>query len=132
MDRDLGKIVKGQEVWVKVIDGSNVARFYYKSSNIEDRILQGEVTKVGRKYITVKFGRYKEEQFNIEDEYRNKYTAGGADYQLYLTKQDILDEVEVETIHSEIRSAFGDYRNNGKFTLEQLRRIRDIINEGND
>lgn len=60
MSRNLGKIIKDQEIWVKVIDGSNVAG-YYKNSNIEDRIFQGGVIKSGRKYITVKFDEGKEE-----------------------------------------------------------------------
>jgi hypothetical protein len=132
MDRDLGKIIKGQEIWVKIINGSNVDG-YYKNSNIEDRIFQGDVIKVGRKYITVKFDECKEYQFSIEDDYKNTYTAGGSDYQLYLTKQDIFDEIEAENINSEIQTAFGSYgRNNGTFTLDQLRRIKDIINERND
>lgn len=136
VSRDFGKMTVGQEIWVKIEEHSNAAR-YINSSNIEEWIYQGEIVKIGRKYVTVKFGRYDdgkinyyhEEKFNVEDDYRQVWTAGGADYKLYLTKQDILDEIESDKLYSQIKSEFSGFKNNNKFTLDQLRKIKAIIEE---
>jgi hypothetical protein len=129
MDRKLDLKV-GQSVVIKVEEASNASRRVNMSlANIDEWCFDGEVTKVGRKYITVKFKGYKEEQFVAEDDYRQKYTAGGADYKLYLTKQDVIDEKEANNLYSDIRTKFGGFRNNNQFTLDQLQRITNIINE---
>ncbi|WP_291567166.1 MULTISPECIES: hypothetical protein [unclassified Clostridium] len=136
MIRDFGKLTAGQEIWVKIEDHSNAAR-RLNANNIEEWIYKGEITKLGRKYVTVKFGRYEdgkinyfhEEKFNVEDDYRQVWTAGGADYKLYLTKQDILDEIESGKLYDQIKSEFSGYKNKGRFTLDKLRMIKEIIEE---
>lgn len=132
MDRKL-ELKVGQEVAIRIESGSNVSR-YLKSmtlENIDEWCFSGEVIKSGRKYITVKFNGGRIEQFNTEDEYRNKYTYGGADYKLYLTKQDVIEEYKSEELYRDIKDKhFGGYGGNrGKFTLDQLERIISIINE---
>lgn len=133
MDRKLDLKV-GQEVVVKIIEGSNASRRENMSlDNIDSWCFNGEVTKVGRKYITVKFNNWQEYQFDIEFDYRNKYTAGGADYQLYLSKQEVVNEKESNNLYKYIQTEFNGYSGNkGKFTLDQLRRIMDIINENKE
>lgn len=118
MDRKLDLKV-GQEVVVKIIEGSNASRREGMTiDNIDSWCFGGEVTKVGRKYITVKFNKWKEYQFEIESDYRNKYTAGGADYQLYLNKQEVIDEKEAEDLFNELRNYFGGWgKNANKFSL---------------
>lgn len=131
MYRDFGKLQIGQEIWVKIEDYSNAAK--HIGDNIEERAFKGEITKVGRKYISVKFfkpnGVYLEEKFKIDDDYKQVWICGGADYKLYLTKQDIFDEIEMDKLHSNIKSEFNSFNNNNKFTLDQLQRIIEIIKE---
>ena len=128
MSRNL-KLTVGQKVVVKIEDNSNASRYVDMSlENIDNWCFEGEVTKVGRKYITVKFRTYKEEQFSIEDDYRQKYNCGGADYKLYLSKDEVVEEKEAEEIYSQIRHKFSAYKNS-EYTLEQLKRIKSIIGE---
>lgn len=129
MERNFGKLKIGQEIWVKVEDNSNLSRRI--GNDIEERILKGKVVKVGRKYVTVKFKNdkmdcYYEDKFSIEDDYKQVYTFGGANYKLYLKKQDILDEKESDELYSKIKIAFDGYKNKD-FTLSQLRKIVSII-----
>lgn len=136
MERDLGKLKNGQEIWVKVEEGSNASRYIDKTKT-EEWIFKGEVIKAGRKYITVKFKKnntnsFIEKKFNVEDDYREHYTCGGADYKLYLSKQSIFDEVESETIYTQITSVFNGWKNNNKFSLDQLRKIKDIVEDNKE
>ena len=121
----------GQKVTVKIEPMSNASRYVDMSlENIDDWCFEGEVTKVTNKYITVKF-KCDEEKFSVEDDYRQKTIYGGADYKLYLNRQEVIDEKEANDIYYFIRYKFDGYGcNNNKFTLNQLRRIRDIIKEG--
>jgi|GEM_PF-1900750 len=129
MSRNL-KLTVGQKVAVKIEDNSNASRYVDMSlENMDKWCFEGEVTKVGRKYITVKFMTYKEEQFSIEDNYRQKYTWGGADYKLYLSKEEAIEEIEAEIFYRQVKYEFDSYKNNSKFTLDQLKRIKNIIKE---
>jgi hypothetical protein len=121
----------GQEVAVKIITGSNASRRTNMGlSNIDEWCFDGKVVKVGRKYITVNFNEYQECQFDIESDYRNKYTAGGADYQLYSSKEEIIEEKESDDLYRDIQTQFSSHGgNNGKFTLSQLKRIISIVSE---
>lgn len=126
MDRKFNLTV-GQEVVVRIEEMSNASRGLDMSlENIDEWCFDGEVTKKGRKYITVKFGKWREEQFSVEDNYRNKYTIGGADYKLYLCKEEILKEIVADTLYDRIKSKFSGYKNS-EYTLEQLNKIKDII-----
>lgn len=81
---------KGQTVWVYLI--GNAAR---GRKTTEERIQEWEIIKVGRKYITAKSkngGR--ERRFDIENNFRHVYTYGTSDYELYLTKEEIYEEIE--------------------------------------
>lgn len=129
MDINVNKIVVGQKVFIKIIERSNAAR-YIKSDTIDDWIYEGTVIKVGRKYITVKFNNGYEEKFDKEHDYINisKYSA---DYQLYLTKQEIVDKMEINKLYEKIQYNFNNWNNNNRFNLDQLRRIVNIIDEKN-
>lgn len=124
-------IKKGDTVFIKVIEGSNASRNItpMTEENINRWLFKGEVLSIGRKYISVKFETGKEEKFKIDSDYRNKYTYGGFDYKLYVSRQEILDEKESERLYGDIKRDFSDWNNNNKFTLDQLRRISKIINE---
>lgn len=123
-------IKKGDTVYVKIEEMSNAARRVKMSmNNIDEWLFEGVVVSVGRKYITVKWNDWKEAKFSIEKDYREHYTCGGADYKLYANKQEVLDEKESDIIYSQIREKFSVYRNNHKLSLDQLKRIREIIEE---
>lgn len=93
-------------------------------------IKEGIVKSVGSKYITISGGRWGEYKFEIDNDFRQYYTMGGADYALYLTKQQIEDENEMEEIVGLIKSCFPQYTNKqSKLSLDQLKRIKLIIEE---
>ena len=75
-----------------------------------------------RKYFEVDGVKFKME--NKEQE-TGGYTA---DWKLYFSKQEILDEQEFQKLERDIRSKFNAF---GKLdlTLDQLKRINEIINE---
>lgn len=123
-----------QEVVVKIIKGSNVSRNKDMSlENIDNWCYKGIVTKIGRKYITVKWDKWSEVQFDKESDYRNK-TEGSCDYKLYLSKEEIIEEHEADKLYKNIRDKYFDRYggNNGKFTLDQLKRFMEIIKENEE
>lgn len=82
---------KGQKVWVYLI--GNAAR---RKKTVEERIQEWEVVSVGRKYITARpKGMISgcETKFEIENDFRQVYQYGCADYVLYLQKEDILHDI---------------------------------------
>lgn len=111
------KLEVGQTVYLKPF-GNNVR--YNKE------IKEDVITKVKRKYFQVGEG-YRPLKFIIED---MKQETGGylAEWKIYFSKQEILDEEEFEKLSREIKNKFDGY---GKvdLTLDQLRRIKAIISE---
>ena len=83
---------KGQTVWVYLT--GNAAR---GKKTTEERIQEWEIVSVGRKYITARpkgiTGTYCDEKFEIQNNFRQVYTYGCADYVLYLSREDILQDV---------------------------------------
>lgn len=100
---------------------------YYKNEQLESLIVEAKVQKVGRKYIEVlPNGRLDTIKFNKED--LKEVTNYSADWELYLSKQEIYDNEEHSDLCFEIKSVFVKY---GKIdlSLEQLRKIKAIIDE---
>jgi hypothetical protein len=127
MDRKLNLEV-GQKVAVVIEKMSNASRGLNMTlDNIDKWCFDGEVTKVGRKYVTVKFNNY-EDTFEVDNDYRQKYKRGGADYKLYLSKDEVINIEKADDLHYEIKSKFSGYGNT-EFTLDQLERIYSIIKE---
>lgn len=82
---------KGQTVWVYLT--GNAAR---GKKTTEERIQEWEVVSVGRKYITARpkgTGLWFDTKFDIENNFWQVYTYGSANYVLYLSKEDILQDV---------------------------------------
>ncbi|MEC4565390.1 hypothetical protein L8C07_05485 [Paenibacillus sp. CMAA1739] len=106
----------GDKVYLKAVGNMAVK---YKDQLL---IKETKITKVGRKYFEVDGVKFKME--NKEQE-TGGYTA---DWKLYFSKQEILDEQEFQKLESDIRSKFNAF---GKLdlTLDQLKRINEIINE---
>ncbi|MDY8021204.1 hypothetical protein [Paenibacillus polymyxa] len=110
----------GQKVYLEL--GVNRSRYEGREYT------QGEVTKVGRKYVTVEIG-FREYQFDHTNELRQK-TDYSQDYYLYETLEALLDERGRKKLAEELTSYFSStYNLKMKLTLEQMQRIKEIINE---
>lgn len=109
----------GDKVYLKPIN--NRAR--YGNEAIEEYIIK----KIGRKYFEVWDGIYEfsSTKFHLENDHR-QVTDYSPDWELYFSKQEILDKNECDQITKEIRDKFTGW---GKvnLTLEQLRSVKQII-----
>ena len=105
------KITKGQEVFVVTHRGTS-----------RETITPTTVTKVGKKYLYVGI---REEQFYLD----TLYSTWSND-KVYLSLQDYEDEKEVKRLVAKIGNYMVAYHYNKPLTLEQLRRIMEIIEEG--
>lgn len=117
------KLEVGQKVWVKRI--GNEAR---NINGVDGLIIEAEVVSVARKYFTLKSERgYFSRRFFIDSgaDDRGGYISG---YQVYLSKQEIYDEVEAAGLYQEIRKTWFDYGAK-KATLSQLRAVKAILEE---
>ncbi len=120
---DKSQLIKvGSTVYLKPIN--NAARYGRKD------ILEKVVLKKGRKYFYV--GNTGETEirrmfkFSLED--MTEVTEYSPDWELYLSKQDIIDKEEKKKLIFNIRSVF-DRWSSVDLTLDQLRRIHAIISE---
>ena len=121
---------KGQIVYMFIIPGSNAYR-YVKDKAFESRIIPAAVVSVGNKYISVKPDKWtwgNVIRFHADD-FSQVYDVGGADYQIFLSEQDIYDYQEAEDIYNFIKFSFSDFKNQDKYSLSQLRRVREILKE---
>ena len=115
---------KGQTVWVYLV--GNAAR---GRKTTEERIQEWEVLKVGRKYITAKSksGGW-EQRFDIENNFRHVYTYGTSDYELYLTKEEIYEEIERSNRIEHIKQfCRWERRNLNKMSDDDLLAVVDIF-----
>jgi len=87
-----------------------------------DRIEETTIKSIGRKYFTAedRYGRFHLDSF-IQD--CGQYSAN---YKAYLNKQDLLDENEKRKLTDTIS---GYFRFAPKLSLDQLRKINEIINQ---
>lgn len=77
---------------------------YHKDKPIEEWIYEAEITKVGRKYFTVKNSYGLEIQYDLEHlEEKTNYCS---DWEFNFTKQEILDKHETEKLNWNIRTRF--------------------------
>lgn len=99
----------GQKVWLKPI--GNAARY-----NKDMR--ESEITKVGIKYIECNFGKF---------DFSGRHNNGehSSNYVLFFDEQSAKDNIEHESLDATVRAFFYSY--NHKLTLEQLRQIKQII-----
>ena len=118
---------KGQTVWVELT--GNARRHINKK---EELIEEWEVISVGRKYVTAmrKNGndigvKFQETDGNygglIE---KSEYCV---DYVLYPSKEAISDKLEKEDLVDWIKGKFSGYGNKSVYSLEQLRKVKEIL-----
>lgn len=86
------------------------------------------VTKVGRKYVTVKrgWGEYQFCSTRTTDKYLIEKTDYGSADRLYALREDCEEQRELERLRDWMRKA-GSWEAVGKYTLEQLREVKTII-----
>ncbi|MFV4887538.1 hypothetical protein RY279_19035 [Bacillus velezensis] len=93
-------------------------------------VLEKTVLKIGKKYFYVGDTGETETRrmfkFSLED--MTQATEYSADWELYLSKQEVIDEEEKERLIFEIRSVFNRW-SSVDLTLDQLRRIHAVISE---
>ena len=112
----------------KPVVGEALFAVWVNSRGLEKECKEVVVTKVGRKYFYVSDLVW-EPKFHIET-WRENDNFGIGTWKLYETKQAYLDEVEADRIYQTIKSnCFGSWNNKIKLSLDQLRRIQQIINE---
>lgn len=94
----------------------------------EELIQEWEIRRIGRKYVTAGkkgFPNSCDIQFEINDDYKQK-TDYCVDYVLYVDKQEIFNEFELNSLCNWFRKEFNSY---GKlnYSLEKLRKAKEIL-----
>lgn len=116
---------KGQTVWIYLV--GNAAR---GTKTLEERIQEWEVVSVGRKYITCRDNNcsWREAKFDIENDFRHVYDRGTENYVLYLSKEDILNEIYKSTLISNIVDTVMHNKSTiRKMSVEDLEIINEIL-----
>lgn len=83
------------------------------------------VATVGRKYFTVGESRSRFHLDTLKEDADHNYLA-----QLYRTEQEILDLRRREALSSELSCLFAGWRFYQNLSLDQMERIKAIVNEG--
>lgn len=111
----------GKEVWLRPTYYG--VQFGYKTH------IPGVISKVGRKYIEVKYGNNfnRSAKFDMTDNLREKNDYHTT-WVLYWNEQDILDEIEHSELKSKCERFFKDWSRK-LLTTDQYRRIAKIIDE---
>lgn len=115
---------KGQKVYLFIIEGSNEFR-HVKEKPFSERIKPVIVTSVGKKYISVDL-RGTTVKFDVEDDFQ-EVTNYSRNYELFLNEQSIYDYQESEDLYWQIKQNFSHWRNEGQYSLAQLKQIKEII-----
>lgn len=108
----------GDKVYLKPVNN--------KARNGNEKIEEYLIKKVGRKYFEVWDGIYDFSSIKFNLETKTQVTNYSPDWELYFSKQEILDEQECNQLTKIIRNKFTGW---GKvnLSLEQLRSIKKII-----
>lgn len=113
----------GDYVYLKPVN--NAAR--YGKHDIVENIIK----KVGRKYFEVWDGEHEYTITKFHLDTKRQVTNYSPDWILYFSKQEVINEQEHNKIISEIRKVFEGW-SKVNLSLEQLREIKKIIDEGKE
>lgn len=107
--------------------GQNV---YVRPMHGKEEIIEAIVTKIGVKYFDVKVCNNIDIKFNLSD-LREKHTGYGCGYNyvFYFSKQEYFDELEKRRLYNEV---YKEIKYSTEYTLDQLRRIKAILEEKNE
>ena len=100
-------------------------RISERKRNPEDNIIEAKVLSVGRKYLTVM--HLGEIKFDMKKDFR-QVTVYAPEYRLYLTKEEVLKEIDRDKKRKEITQECS-WRGNvvEKMTDEELETIYKIV-----
>jgi len=87
-----------------------------------------EIKSIGRKYIHVWQNKREYSVIKFDKVTLKQQGNSSFDWELYLSLQDIEDDKELNSLHLAIENTFR-YGSRDKFTLDQLRHIKRIIDE---
>lgn len=120
----------GQTVYVELIGDASRGKTPGKC------IEEWKITSVGRKYVKAgklheKYGILGETIFEYRDSYNRfvEKTDRSVDYILYATKQELEIKFEKEKLLNEIGSFFRDWNKPKNLSIEQLKRIKEVLEE---
>lgn len=119
----------GQTVYVELTGNAS------RGKTAEQCIEEWEITSVGRKYI--KAGRKLDGRIWAETTFEYRENYGGfvektdccVDYILYETRQEIERKFEKSKLLNEVESFFRDWNKPKNLSIEQLKRIKEILDE---
>lgn len=108
----------GQKVYI--IDRRH--RYRAKGPQLEEAV----ITKVGRKYLYVSMSDWDTERFRLED---LRHDNGGyvSQINLYLSRQEYIDECQYNHLKDKIRRLFTGYDSGTSIDLDQLKQIAAIL-----
>ncbi|GCD12902.1 beta barrel domain-containing protein [Clostridium tagluense] len=113
----------GIEVFLKPIDsnakGKDAIMNYIREGYI--------VSKIGSKYIYAWDGRNKTSELQFHKDTR-KENNWNADWQLFFSRQEILDDIEYNESLRKLRNTFGSY-GTIDLSVEKVKRIMKIVEE---
>lgn len=94
----------------------------------EERVIEGKVVSVGRKYLTVK-ADYREIKFDITDDFEEKSSYGGRDYELHLSEEEIFYKLRKNEMVEYIKDVAVEWGNKTlkKLSDEELSTIYNIL-----
>ena len=116
----------GQTVYLRIIPHSNEWRRIKDKDlkNPENHIIEATVLKIGNKYITVSI-TYRQLKFDVSDNFREVSEYSG-NYELYLLKEDIINDIKKENMIQKIRKSF-DFFSGFDFSYEQIESVYNIL-----
>jgi hypothetical protein len=93
---------------------------------------QYEIAAIGSKYFTTKTDRWEGPRFDKNTLSYPDFQKGNSGYILYFSEQEFMDEMERRKLLRGIRDLFSYRGNDNSYSLSQLRRINDILQEGKE
>ncbi|WP_081390270.1 beta barrel domain-containing protein [Paenibacillus odorifer] len=94
----------------------------------EVHVVEYKIGKIGRKYFEVYKEDYESYTIKFRIESNRQHTDYSPDWELYFSMQEVLDKEESERLSRKLGEKFGSY-GRVDLTLDQLRRISQIVNE---
>lgn len=118
---------KGQTVYVELKGNAS------RNKKNEELIEEWEVISVGNKYVTATSKKYsfpiKFMETNSNYDSLIEKTDYSVDYILYPSKEEVENKFKKEELYNFIKSKFSSSYSKNQYTLEQLRKIKEILGE---
>jgi hypothetical protein len=124
------KLEVGMTVFVLKV-GNAARQSLQRGDPIGERIVEGTVSKVGRKYFSISGITYEDVQFHIDGlRQKSQYLPS---YKVYFSRQEIYDEDEATELRTRLKRSLDLFNGElNKLSLDQLRRMVAILDEAPD